>query len=185
MPNPSLHPARTPQTRLPLRPPVRPDPSPLRLRGRRRARRAGAVLAVTAGLLAGTALPVATAPPAAATEATPAAAAVLATAEAQVGAPYRYGGTSPAGFDCSGFTRWVFAQHAIGLARTADAQMRSTRPVAAADARPGDLVYVVSGGRASHAAVYAGDGWIYDAAGGGIRHRPLWTGAVVYARVLA
>ncbi len=148
--------------------------------------RAVAALALAGGVLAGTAVPAHAAPDAVAS-ASPAAAAVLSTAASFVGTPYRYGGAAPGGFDCSGFTSYVFAQHGIGLQRTADAQMRTTRHVPAHEAAPGDLVFFTSGGRAYHAAIYAGNGRIFDASrsGGTVTQRGMWTNQVVFARVLA
>ncbi len=112
--------------------------------------------------------------------------AVIATAAQLIGTPYRYGGTTPAGFDCSGYTGYVLGQHGVALPRTADAQMRSSRHVSAAEAAPGDLVFVVNGGRATHAGIYAGGGQMYDSPsrGGAVSKRALWTSSVVYGRVL-
>ena len=164
MRTPSLHPAR-----------------------KRPVTRALATLALAGGVVAGTVVPAHAAPGAAAASASPAAAAVLSTAASLVGTPYRYGGAAPGGFDCSGFTSYVFGQHGIGLQRTADAQMRSTRHVPADQAAPGDLVFFTSGGRAYHAAIYAGDGRIFDAgrSGGTVSQRGMWTNQVVFGRVLA
>lgn len=60
-----------------------------------------------------------------------------------VGDPYVYGGTSPAGFDCSGLTQWVYQHTGPGksIARTAEDQFLEFRPISQADARPGDLVF--------------------------------------------
>ncbi|CAM3583060.1 C40 family peptidase [Occultella aeris] len=58
-----------------------------------------------------------------------------------VGTPYVYGGTTPAGFDCSGFTQYVYAQVGITLPRTSSAQSGAGTRVSAAEARPGDLVW--------------------------------------------
>ena len=147
-----------------------------------------AALALTSGLLASTTVP------AQAHEAAPAAAStsagasgVLATAASLLGKPYVYGGTTPAGFDCSGFTGYVLAQHGVSLPRTATAQMQASPRISADEAAPGDLVFFVNGGSAYHMGIYAGDGMIYDAgrSGGTVKHRPIWAADVVYTRVLA
>ncbi len=57
------------------------------------------------------------------------------------GVPYRYGQASPSGFDCSGFTSYVFKQFGIKLDRTAGGQMNNGERVARADLKPGDLVF--------------------------------------------
>ena len=75
-----------------------------------------------------------------------------------VGSPYVYGGTSPAGFDCSGFTQYVFAQFGISLPRTAEAQSACGTQVPASEAQPGDLV-TYNG----HAALCIGNGMIVNA----------------------
>ena len=66
---------------------------------------------------------------------------VTATALSLRGTPYAWGGTTPKGFDCSGFTRYVYAQHGIFLPRTAGHQYRIGAAVAARNLRPGDLVF--------------------------------------------
>lgn len=101
--------------------------------------------------------------PAAAAAAAPASGPLLSTAEAGsivsyarqfAGTPYVYGGTTPAGFDCSGFTQYVFAQFGYSLPRTAGAQGAAGYRVSAAEAQPGDLV--VWGAR--HVGIYTGNG---------------------------
>lgn len=153
----------------------------------RSAAKAVAALALAGGVLAGATAPAHAAPGAATSAPSAAASAVLSTAAQFVGTPYRYGGAAPGGFDCSGFTSYVFAQHGIGLQRTADAQMRSVQHVPADQAAPGDLVFFTSGGRAYHAAIYAGNGQILDASrsGGTVTQRAMWTNQVVFGRVLA
>ena len=70
------------------------------------------------------------------------------------GVPYVFGGTDPAtGFDCSGFTQYVFAHFGIGLPRTADAQRSVGVPVT--DPAPGDLIVTPEG---SHVGIYVGGG---------------------------
>lgn len=63
------------------------------------------------------------------------------TALSLIGSPYREGGDSPAGFDCSGFMRYVFARHGVSLPRLAQQQFHVGRPVGIDEIRPGDLVF--------------------------------------------
>lgn len=84
---------------------------------------------------------------------------LLGLAERQIGAPYRFGGASPEGFDCSGLVRWIHGEAGITVPRTAAGQQLEARPVAADALRPGDLVFFRVGGRAvDHVGIYAGDG---------------------------
>ena len=69
-----------------------------------------------------------------------------------------YGGTTPAGFDCSGYTQWVFGKAGRSLPRTAEAQRQAATPVS--DPQPGDLVFF--GAPAFHVGIYAGGGMMYD-----------------------
>jgi cell wall-associated NlpC family hydrolase len=101
-------------------------------------------------------------------------------------ARYREGGDSPrTGFDCSGYTKWVFAHaHVASLPHNAEAQrhVRGMHRISARHARPGDLVFYLSGGTAYHVAIYAGHGMQYAAATprDGIRHQGVWSRAVEY-----
>jgi cell wall-associated NlpC family hydrolase len=79
--------------------------------------------------------------------------AVLEIAYRYLGVPYVYGGSTPAGFDCSGFTQYVYAQLGISLPRTSSAQRYAGTVVSAADARPGDLMWYPG-----HIGIYVGDG---------------------------
>jgi cell wall-associated NlpC family hydrolase len=81
------------------------------------------------------------------------AAAVLEIARRYVGVPYVWGGTTPAGFDCSGYTQYVYAQLGISLPRTSSGQRGAGVVVSAADARPGDLVW-----SPGHIGIYTGNG---------------------------
>ncbi|MFZ4519677.1 MAG: C40 family peptidase [Microthrixaceae bacterium] len=71
-----------------------------------------------------------------------------------LGTPYRYGGTGPGGFDCSGLTGWAWAKAGVRLPRVSGAQMSAGTRVSVFDLRPGDLVFYGSG----HVGMYAGDG---------------------------
>jgi cell wall-associated NlpC family hydrolase len=74
-----------------------------------------------------------------------------------LGVPYVFGGTSTAGFDCSGFVQHVFAMMGIGLPRTADAQYDVGRPTLGGP-RAGDLVFFDTYGGVSHVGIYLGGG---------------------------
>lgn len=70
-----------------------------------------------------------------------------------VGTPYVYGGASPAGFDCSGFTWYVFQQAGISIPRSSSAQRNAGTVISASEARAGDLVWWPG-----HVGIYLGDG---------------------------
>jgi cell wall-associated NlpC family hydrolase len=78
---------------------------------------------------------------------------IVSKARQYLGTPYRSGGSTPAGFDCSGFTQYVFKQFGIGLPRTSGGQGSVGGYVSKGDLRPGDLV-VFSG----HVGIYVGNG---------------------------
>ncbi|NBU32341.1 MAG: NlpC/P60 family protein [Actinobacteria bacterium] len=77
------------------------------------------------------------------------------------GVPYRSGGTTPKGFDCSGYTQFVYRQIGIELPRVAQDQLDWSNRISAKDARPGDLAFYLTGNYAYHAAIYAGNGMIW------------------------
>ncbi len=84
---------------------------------------------------------------------------VLRTAYAQQGARYRFGGTSRGGFDCSGFTRYVYAKHGVSLPHSSAAQARTGTAVSKSSLKPGDLVFFSTRGRkVGHVGVYTGNG---------------------------
>lgn len=100
-----------------------------------------------------------TAPPPETAAAPVAAPPLIATALALRGTPYRYAGSDPSGFDCSGFVQWVFARHGLPLPREVRDQYRVGRKVDADEVKPGDLVFfqTVSKG-ASHVGIAIGGG---------------------------
>ncbi len=83
---------------------------------------------------------------------------IIATAKKYMGVPYLWGGTTPAGFDCSGFVQYVFKQHGIQLPRVSRDQYKVGTYVSKANLKPGDLVFFGSGGTVSHLGIYMGDG---------------------------
>lgn len=84
---------------------------------------------------------------------------VIQTAMRYIGVPYVFGGTTPGGFDCSGFTRFVFSGAGVYLPRTADEQYEVGRPVSYSRLQPGDMVYFSTyAPGASHSGIYLGDG---------------------------
>ncbi len=94
--------------------------------------------------------------------------ALVRTAMSLVGTPYRWGGASPLGFDCSGFTWYAFARIGISIPRTADVQFAAGRPVAG-DPLPGDLVFFQTYDYgASHVGIYLGGGQFVNAIGSNV-----------------
>ena len=95
--------------------------------------------------------------------------AVINTAMDLRGVPYVYGGTTPSGFDCSGFTGWVYEQAlGIELPRTAAEQSAVGEGVSMDELMPGDLLFWGSGSGVYHVAIYAGDGeYIHASTGRG------------------
>ena len=83
---------------------------------------------------------------------------IFSTAKRGIGVRYVFGGSSPSGWDCSGFTSWVYRQHGIYLPHSAGAQARMGKRVSRSEARPGDLAYYPG-----HVGIYAGNGMILDA----------------------
>lgn len=84
---------------------------------------------------------------------------VIANSMNYIGVPYVFGGTSPSGFDCSGYVRYVFANAGIYLPRTADAQYEVGTPISRAELVPGDLVFFSTYEYGpSHVGIYLGDG---------------------------
>jgi len=97
------------------------------------------------------------------------------------GIPYLYGGTTPAGFDCSGFTQYIFGKLGVSLPRTAEQQRQATTPVSTP--KVGDLVFF--GNPAWHNGIYAGNGMMYDSPRTGLKTglRAIWSSDVTYGRV--
>lgn len=85
---------------------------------------------------------------------------IIATGKKYIGVPYVFGGTSPKGFDCSGFTSYVYKQHGISIPRDTSGQAGTGVKLSKSDLKPGDLLIFSNTYKAgpSHAGIYIGNG---------------------------
>lgn len=82
---------------------------------------------------------------------------LISTAKAHIGAPYKYGGTTTSGFDCSGFTQYIFKKEGISIPRATTQQYATGKSVAKSNLQAGDLVFFNTSGRGvSHVGIYIG-----------------------------
>ena len=125
--------------------------------------------------------PVAASPSVATSPSSASSSAILSIARRYIGVPYVYGGTTPAGFDCSGFTSYVFAQVGIKLPTSSSAQRYAGTVVPASQARPGDLVWWPG-----HVGIYTGNGQHIAARqpGTALYEGPILRSNPIYIRVL-
>jgi cell wall-associated NlpC family hydrolase len=113
---------------------------------------------------------------------------IIALAASLRGIPYVAGGTTPSsGFDCSGYTSYVFRK-AIGMSlpRISRDQYAFSEHISRAQARPGDLVFMYDGGYIHHVSIYAGNGMVWHSprSGSVVSKVPIWTSSVYFGRVL-
>jgi NlpC/P60 family protein len=94
---------------------------------------------------------------------------VVETARHYLGVRYVLGGTTPRAFDCSGFIRYVFAQHGLALPRTAHEQAALGIAPDQGRLEPGDLLFFYGGRGAQHIAMYIGGDSIIHASSSGHR----------------
>lgn len=108
----------------------------------------------------------------------------IAAARSQLGVPYRWGGTTPAGFDCSGLMLWSWAHAGVSLPRTSGAQRAYTQRISAAQLQPGDLVF--TGNPVYHVGMYIGGGQMIHSphTGDVVKISPVRSGgSVSYGRI--
>jgi cell wall-associated NlpC family hydrolase len=92
---------------------------------------------------------------------------VIQTAKSLQGVPYVWGGTTKAGFDCSGFTQYVMSQNRISIPRTAALQYEKGTAVSKSSLIPGDFVFFSTyKAGASHVGIYIGSGQFIHASSG-------------------
>ena len=90
-------------------------------------------------------------------------------AQSMVGVPYRYGGASPQGFDCSGLVYYAHVKAGVPVPRTAADQRRQSKRVPERKLRPGDLLFFDTSWRAGHVGIYVGNGEFVHAPSSGKR----------------
>jgi murein DD-endopeptidase len=84
---------------------------------------------------------------------------VVQTARQQIGAPYRYGGSTPRGFDCSGLVHYAFLRAGIEVPRTTGGLLRRARRVPLSKLRPGDVLFFrIAPPKITHVGLYIGGG---------------------------
>ncbi len=88
-----------------------------------------------------------------------------------LGTPYVWGGASPKGFDCSGFTSYVYRQFGYHINRTAAAQMSNGTRVQKSELRAGDLVFFSNNGYVDHVGIYVGNGQMIHSVKPGVKIR--------------
>lgn len=111
---------------------------------------------------------------------------VIKKAASLKGTPYRWGGTTPGGFDCSGYTQYVFKKSLHKkLPRVAGGQAKAGHAIKKSRKHRGDLIVFSSGGRAYHVGIYAGKNKIWHASRPGkpVKKEKIWTSGYTVRRL--
>lgn len=109
---------------------------------------------------------------------------VVSIARSLLGIPYVYGGTTTDGFDCSGFTKYVYGKAGVSLPRTSGSQYAAVTHISRGQARPGDLVFIFSGGRVTHVGIFTGGNRMIDSprSGKSTQEREIWSSNIAFGR---
>lgn len=111
-------------------------------------------------------------------------ASIISQAKKLKGKPYRYGGATPSGFDCSGYVQYVYKKAGKKIGRTSGAQLGAGKSVKKSNKKPGDILIFMHGSTAYHSAIYAGDGKMWEAQKTGVpvgKHS-IWSSGYVVRR---
>ncbi|OOG25959.1 Nlp family transcriptional regulator [Thioalkalivibrio denitrificans] len=113
---------------------------------------------------------------------------VVAVALAQVGTPYRFGGDTPRGFDCSGLARYAHGAAEIRIPRQTHVQSEHARRVDISRLKPGDLLFFrIDDDKPSHVSIYVGENrFVHAPSSGGHVHverldHPYWAPRLLHA----
>jgi cell wall-associated NlpC family hydrolase len=96
---------------------------------------------------------------------------LVSKAKSLLGIPYKFGGTTKSGFDCSGFLNYIFKSQKVSLPRTANDMYHRGTPVSRSQLRTGDLVFFKTSSRSAvtHAGMYIGNGkFIHSSTSNGV-----------------
>jgi cell wall-associated NlpC family hydrolase len=111
---------------------------------------------------------------------------VIKKASSLKGKPYKWGGTTPKGFDCSGYTQYVFKK-ALNkkIGRVVGDQAKKGKGVKKTSKKKGDLIIFLRGSYAYHVGIYAGDGKIWHASRPGkpVKKEKIWTSSYKVRRL--
>jgi cell wall-associated NlpC family hydrolase len=108
---------------------------------------------------------------------------IISQAKKLKGKPYRYGGATPSGFDCSGYVQYVYKKAGTKIGRTSGAQLAG-KSVPKSKKKAGDILIFMRGNTAYHSAIYAGDGSMWEAQKTGVpvgKHK-IWSSSYVVRR---
>jgi len=114
--------------------------------------------------------------------------------EALIGTPYKYGGTTPAGFDCSGFTGFVYDKISMDITRSSSSQAKKGKKIDLSEVLPGDLLFFTGTGKKkiSHVAMIVSNNGkgitvVHSTSSRGVRkdnitHSTYWKPKILFAR---